>query len=402
MANNRDRISYPFGDLNRISPSTVGPRLDLVNTEPLDAVRLSALDKYRADAFASLSEFRGIVLRVDKNPVDTEASSWVNTIFQTESKPRLITAKIRIPEIHAMLPEPRFYGANNGSSQKIIDMYPTFVAAEEGLDVPTPGSIVRCDFGNRKTLEDPIYLGLIWKAPEPPPGVNTGQNSMADKKQSGLATRSPEGDPLGNKNGIQTPTPSTPLQAPIRNLNNELTEQNEHTNPEDGAVDYPRAGRFETAYRRGEPIGQIEVVEVSSRFANKANVVMRKDVFENFKEMHLAAARDGVSVKANSGFRTNRQQEVLYRKFRNGEGPLAAEPGFSSHQSGVAVDIDTGGPFTKTYRWLAKNAHRFGFINSGRNFSQPEYWHWLFVGKNSQIAQREGKISLKEKQSAFI
>ena len=61
-----------------------------------------------------------------------------------------------------------------------------------------------------------------------------------------------------------------------------------------------------------------------------------------------------------------------------------APPGSSNHGSGIALDFNTGTRDRSTgfsqldatvYVWLAKNAHRYGFI---RTVSSEE-WHWEYL-----------------------
>lgn len=89
------------------------------------------------------------------------------------------------------------------------------------------------------------------------------------------------------------------------------------------------------------------------------------------------ANRDGFEIKLSFGFRTHGQQKIL--KKRNGH--LAATPGYSNHQLGVAIDIlgtikSVKGVQKRTslYYWLRKNSKKY-------NWSQPlahEPWHWVW------------------------
>ena len=93
----------------------------------------------------------------------------------------------------------------------------------------------------------------------------------------------------------------------------------------------------------------------------------------NVQAMIQAARRDGVDLKINSAHRSRQQQEVLYQKYLNGTGNLAAKPGTSNHESGLAID------FTNTpgaHAWLAKNAGRFGLKNL-----PGEPWHYSTTGR---------------------
>lgn len=90
-----------------------------------------------------------------------------------------------------------------------------------------------------------------------------------------------------------------------------------------------------------------------------------------FLAMREAAARSGVDLWINSGYRTQEQQTLLYRAWREGWGNGAARPGYSKHQSGRALDLDVRDP--ATFAWLKRHARRFGFRRTVR--SEP--WHWV-------------------------
>jgi hypothetical protein len=127
-------------------------------------------------------------------------------------------------------------------------------------------------------------------------------------------------------------------------------------------------GKQVTAYVNGRP-STITVQPVGN------GQYMRADAAKNFKAMQAAAAKAGVKLSATSGFRTMEQQKVLYQKYLNGTGNLAAKPGYSNHQNGISMDVGgVGGYNTKAYNWLKNNAANYGFKNDVKG----EYWHWTF------------------------
>lgn len=102
---------------------------------------------------------------------------------------------------------------------------------------------------------------------------------------------------------------------------------------------------------------------------------MRTDAARSFLRMQAAAKRAGISLSATSGFRTMAEQQHLYNLYLQGRGNLAARPGYSNHQGGIAMDVGgVGGYSTRAYSWLAHNAKRFGFVNDVGG----EYWHWTY------------------------
>lgn len=112
-------------------------------------------------------------------------------------------------------------------------------------------------------------------------------------------------------------------------------------------------------------------------------------------------AETGLQMRSNSAYRSFTAQKATYAAFLNsvGESEAAettAKPGYSEHQTGLAIDIgavdsgcDARACFADTTqsRWLAKNAWRFGFIiryprgqEAVTGYSY-EPWHIRYVGR---------------------
>lgn len=132
-----------------------------------------------------------------------------------------------------------------------------------------------------------------------------------------------------------------------------------------------------TAYVKGRP-STIALFKVQ-------DVWLGADTARAALAMLEAAAEDGVRLELNSGFRSMAEQRALWDAYQAGTGNLAARPGYSNHQGGIAVDVDTDGQkqadvergrLTRPYRWLEENAARFGFVRT----VPSEPWHWEFRG----------------------
>ncbi|CAN5923957.1 hypothetical protein BH11MYX4_BH11MYX4_28240 [soil metagenome] len=120
-----------------------------------------------------------------------------------------------------------------------------------------------------------------------------------------------------------------------------------------------------TGYRRGKAF-TICLTTIDGKYVegNTARAYLR---------MRKAARGAGVSLHINSGFRSMAQQRYLYHCYKtrscNG-GNLAAPPGYSNHQSGHALDLNTSA--SHVYSWLASHGHAYGF----RRTVPSERWHW--------------------------
>lgn len=90
----------------------------------------------------------------------------------------------------------------------------------------------------------------------------------------------------------------------------------------------------------------------------------------------------GIVPSTSSHFRTMQAQQLAWDRYINGNGPLAARPGYSNHQSGVALDfqLPTGNSGATragdpVYDWLVQNAGTYYFDKLG-----SESWHWDPIG----------------------
>ncbi len=123
--------------------------------------------------------------------------------------------------------------------------------------------------------------------------------------------------------------------------------------------------RADTGYRNGSPFS-ITVVTVDGKPVEKRTA-------NAYYVMQQAAARDGVRIRIVSGFRTMAEQRYLYSCYTNcncNSCNLAARPGYSNHQSGHALDLNTSE--AAVYNWLSNNGGRFGFERT----VPSERWHW--------------------------
>jgi len=93
---------------------------------------------------------------------------------------------------------------------------------------------------------------------------------------------------------------------------------------------------------------------------------VRPDVAVAFDRMAAAAARAGLTLVVNSGFRSDAEQAALFATHPDPR--WVAPPGHSLHRCATELDL---GP-ESAYGWLAANASRFGFV---QRYSW-EAWHY--------------------------
>src|SRR4029077_10102366 len=84
------------------------------------------------------------------------------------------------------------------------------------------------------------------------------------------------------------------------------------------------AARTATGYQGGEKV-KLKVTDV-------AGAEVEVHTAKAFRTMAKAARKAGVELGIRSGYRTFAKQKTPYKKYRKGEGNLAARPGFSNHE----------------------------------------------------------------------
>jgi len=145
------------------------------------------------------------------------------------------------------------------------------------------------------------------------------------------------------------------------------------------------------AWSGGRFLRQVTLIPIVG--ARLQLLYLAADTVGPYFELVRAAAAENITIAINSGFRTWREQKALYDGYRRGLPGynLAAEPGRSKHQNGLAFDIDVpGGAGTPTYDWLVANATRFGFLRT----VNKEPWHWEYDPPQAAAARAAGTFKL--------
>jgi len=146
---------------------------------------------------------------------------------------------------------------------------------------------------------------------------------------------------------------------------------------------------------------------------------MRKDAAAALEVLKEAAAKEELTIIAQSGYRSFSRQKELYEAYSKddpkGADKYSAKPGYSEHQTGLAVDVnydDVGNRDfvgTKEAKWVLKNSWKYGFIvrytDDNRKITgyESEPWHLRYIGKdNSERMHNEGFESFEEYWVKFV
>jgi D-alanyl-D-alanine carboxypeptidase len=127
---------------------------------------------------------------------------------------------------------------------------------------------------------------------------------------------------------------------------------------------------------------------------------LRMEAAESLEMMFAGALQEGIELYARSGFRSYETQESIFKNeiatYGYEQAVLyVARPGTSEHQTGLTMDItakSVGLELVESFentaegKWLASNAHHYGFIlrypKGKTNITGYAFepWHYRYVG----------------------
>ncbi len=129
-----------------------------------------------------------------------------------------------------------------------------------------------------------------------------------------------------------------------------------------------------------------------------------------YRKMKAAAAKQGMTLTICSGYRSYWTQDALYKRYCAQDGRAAADtysarPGYSEHQTGLAIDLNNvtdSFANSKEGRWVAAHCHEYGFIIRYPKGKQKitgymyEPWHVRYVGVKLATKLHDSGLTLEE------
>ena len=142
---------------------------------------------------------------------------------------------------------------------------------------------------------------------------------------------------------------------------------------------------------------------VQPNVAASAYWLVREEAARALEEMFAAADNDGVHLVLGSAYRSASYQATLWNGYANQYGTeradrISSRPGYSDHQTGLAVDIVMGDGSYNGYNfnqafedtdqgnWLRVHAHEYGWIMRYPKGKEEitgyayEPWHFRYIG----------------------
>jgi len=151
--------------------------------------------------------------------------------------------------------------------------------------------------------------------------------------------------------------------------------------------------------------------------AREQEMLMRQEVATALEGLFAGAKKANLDLMVASAYRPYNMQQNLYSRYVTQQGQIAADtqsarPGFSEHQTGLAVDVepadqncevDTCFADTPEGKWVAANAYKYGFTlryHQGQDDVTGymyEPWHLRYVGKAlSEELHKQGDPTLEQ------
>lgn len=194
----------------------------------------------------------------------------------------------------------------------------------------------------------------------------------------------------------QSPSQKSKDLAEKSNQNDEQTTQK---TADDFGQCHPKAYQVGIKHFKYDEALKSDLVWSGYGVKNHRKYLIHKQAKPALDEMVKAAKKDGITLKPNSIFRSiSRQKQIVDTKLKT-QKPydiyhVSSPAGYSEHHTGLAIDfnsIDKTFDRSSAYRWLLKNAQKFGFEQTfTKEYSEwsgvsEESWHWRYVGKNGEF-----------------
>ena len=151
----------------------------------------------------------------------------------------------------------------------------------------------------------------------------------------------------------------------------------------------------------------------------KSNIKMNDIAYKNFINMAQDIEKEDMHIRIVSAYRSYNYQENLYNNYLKHDpqdkvDSYSARPGFSEHQTGLAIDIDNNiinynkFHITKEFNWMINNSYKYGFILryplNKENITGYKYepWHYRYVGVDTAKYIHDNNLTYEEYYYEFI
>jgi len=200
------------------------------------------------------------------------------------------------------------------------------------------------------------------------------------------------------------------------------------------------ANDFSTETLMGkEPVkGNADFKAIEGGLSTKVGLYLRAEALAAFEKMSKAAAKEGISLKIISAYRSFDQQKVIWENKWSGKQKLSgginaasisdlvqrateilkysSMPGTSRHHWGTDIDINSLSPAyfksgrgLKEYQWLKTHGAEYGFCQpyTKKGEERPtgyeeEQWHWSYNPLSSRMLKAYNQKIKDEMLQGFL
>ena len=195
-----------------------------------------------------------------------------------------------------------------------------------------------------------------------------------------------------------------------------------------GSVNSVRAGRTAAAVEEPVPVTDVLILvnkdnklpgDFQADLVEALGAQVDRVLAQDLKDMWTAAKRAEVFLAIGSAYRSSEEQAQAFNEavqgfveqgntrevaFDRAQG-VAARPGYSEHETGLAIDFSFDGDAVKQaemWDWLGENAYKYGFIlryPEGKGYITGytfEPWHYRYVGYVAAKNMYERDLVLEE------
>lgn len=189
-------------------------------------------------------------------------------------------------------------------------------------------------------------------------------------------------------------------------------------------IEYPLAFSLDYLMGKFDPAKDTAFIKISTKYADRDGLYMRKDAYAAFQKMHDVAMKDGVTLTIRSAARNFANQKRIWEGKWSGSRKLSGNvnaakkyprtvpralkilefssmPSTSRHHWGTDIDLNnfnneyfTKGRGLKEYEWLTTHANEYGYCQvytdksvSGREGYNEEKWHWSYLPISKQLTE---------------
>ena len=172
-------------------------------------------------------------------------------------------------------------------------------------------------------------------------------------------------------------------------------------------------------YHLNEDYQRDDLVKVPLQHSYGENYIA-STVYDHFMQMNDAIKSEmNIDLMVTSGYRSYQDQTNSYERYkRRGQSyadAYSARPGYSEHQTGLALDIVSlqhsgNSAFTQSeeFQWLKSNCYKYGFILRYEDDKEiitgfdGESWHYRYVGTEVAKKIHDEGITFDEYYAFYI